>query len=202
LQRYVADLRAALARGGLNAITFLNLLRPGGEQGVEMFSGALPEGDPTAVGFAGEWLIAPILSGATDRFMPVRSPMPVENSLLTPANASSLALLVRLLATQPDFPPFIFGFAATTVAPFGNIRAVQPPVESTRLASRILVGSGARDAQALGDFSSNRAYDAQWVDEKQNAGLRLTYHEQQNSAGVLHVEKALRLPTPETVEAA
>lgn len=55
---------------------------------------------------------------------------------------------------------------------------------------------------ASGDFASNRAYSAAWVEEEQGTGLRLAYSERENSPLGLHVEKILRLTAPETVEAA
>ncbi len=53
---------------------------------------------------------------------------------------------------------------------------------------------------AAGDFSFNRAYNAEWVEEKQDTHLKLTYHEFGNSLAGLHVEKTLRLTAPETME--
>src|SRR5882672_11076858 len=55
---------------------------------------------------------------------------------------------------------------------------------------------------ALGDFASNRAYRAAWVEEKQGTALQLSFSEHENSPAGLHVEKTLRLTAPETVEAA
>jgi len=54
----------------------------------------------------------------------------------------------------------------------------------------------------LGDFASNRAYRAVWVQEKQGTALQLSFSEHENSPAGLHVEKTLRLTAPETVEAA
>ena len=53
---------------------------------------------------------------------------------------------------------------------------------------------------ASGDFASNRAYRAAWVEEKQGTGLQLVYSEHEHSPAGLHVEKILRLTTPETIE--
>src|SRR5467141_2891402 len=57
------------------------------------------------------------------------------------------------------------------------------------------------DISALGDFASNGAYRAGWVEEKQGTGLQLSYSEHENSPAGLHVEKTLRLTAPETIEA-
>jgi hypothetical protein len=54
---------------------------------------------------------------------------------------------------------------------------------------------------ALGDFASNGAYRAAWVEEKQGTALQLSYSENENSPAGLHVEKTLRLSAPETIEA-
>jgi hypothetical protein len=55
---------------------------------------------------------------------------------------------------------------------------------------------------ASGDFASNRAYSAAWVEEEQGTGLHLAYSERENSLIGLHVEKTLHLTAPETIEAA
>jgi hypothetical protein len=55
---------------------------------------------------------------------------------------------------------------------------------------------------APGDFASNRAYRASWVEEKQGTELQLDYSEHENSLAGLQLEKILRLTAPETVEAA
>jgi hypothetical protein len=53
---------------------------------------------------------------------------------------------------------------------------------------------------AAADFTSNRAYRATWVEEKQGTGLQLSFSEHENSLAGLHVEKTLRLTAPDTVE--
>jgi hypothetical protein len=61
-------------------------------------------------------------------------------------------------------------------------------------------GAALPEARAAGDFAFNRAYHGEWVAEKQDTSLRLTYREYQNSTAGIHVEKTLRLAAPETVE--
>jgi hypothetical protein len=63
-------------------------------------------------------------------------------------------------------------------------------------------GAASPEALASGDFSFNRAYYAEWGEEKQDASLRLAYQQYENSSAGMHVEKTLRLAAPETVEAA
>jgi hypothetical protein len=53
---------------------------------------------------------------------------------------------------------------------------------------------------ASGDFASNSAYRASWVEEKQGTGLQLAFSAHENSPSGLRVEKTVRLTAPETVE--
>jgi hypothetical protein len=150
LRRYVSELRGALSDGGLSAMAFLDAPRaatqgvaPFGD-GAEAIAGSTREWKTDGVGFASEWFIPAPRPAATSKPAPIWSPLSTESSPFTQSDASSLALLASALATQPDFPPLISGFAATTFAPSGEIRAIQPPLEDTLLASRILLGSGVR----------------------------------------------------------
>jgi hypothetical protein len=142
LSRYLAELRGALRRGGLNAIPFVSA-HDVAVQGAASFPiGLSPQGQ-TQTGLAGEWLFQPPVAPAAAPGSP-RSPAPPQSSLLTMADASSLVFLANSLGTQPNFPPFLSGFAATTFAPAGELRANQPPPENMLLASRLLLGSGVR----------------------------------------------------------
>jgi hypothetical protein len=63
-------------------------------------------------------------------------------------------------------------------------------------------GDTAARSRASADFSANAAYRAAWIEQEQGTSLQLTYSAHEHSMAGLHVEKTLRLPTPETVEAA
>ena len=63
-------------------------------------------------------------------------------------------------------------------------------------------GAALQQASGAGDFSFNRAYHAEWIEGKEDTGLRLSFQENEHSTAGLHVEKILRLAAPETVEAA
>ena len=142
LSRYLAELRGALRRGGLNAISFVNAPDVA-VQGASSFPiGLSPEG-LTQTGLAGEWFFQPSVAPAAAPGSS-GSPASPQSSLLTIADASSLVFLANSLGTQPNFPPFLSGFAATTFAPAGELRANQPPPENMLLASRLLLGSGVR----------------------------------------------------------
>jgi hypothetical protein len=130
LSRYLAELRGALIRGGLDATLFLSAPDVVGEGAATFFVESVAKG-PTQAGLAGQW------------FFHTTVP-PGESSLLTTADASSLEFLGKSLGTQPDFPPFLSGFATTTFAPAGDSRANQPSPENALLASRLLLGSGIR----------------------------------------------------------
>jgi len=137
LSRYLAELRGALTRGGLDAITFINASNAA-DHGAASFSiGSQPE-DRTQAGLASQWFFRPSVAPAAARNLLSSS------SLLTATDASSLIFLAKSLGTQRDFPPFLSGFAATTFALAGELRASQPSPENTLLASRLLIGSGIR----------------------------------------------------------
>lgn len=57
-----------------------------------------------------------------------------------------------------------------------------------------------KESLAAGDFSFNRAYNAEWVEEKKDVDLKVTFDEYGKSVDGLHVEKTLRLTAPETIE--
>jgi hypothetical protein len=143
LSRYLAELRGALIRGGLEAITFINA-SDAADHGAASFSiGSLPE-DQMQAGLAGQWLFRPSAAPAAAPSAARNSSAPSSSSLVTTTDASSLMFLANSLGTQRDFPPFLSGFAATTFAPAGELHASQPSPENTLLASRLLIGSGIR----------------------------------------------------------
>jgi len=143
LWRYVRELRESLAEGGLHVVALLNVLRPGG-QGVAPSTGDPPENGLPALGFVGEWFIASPASSAAGRSVPVRSRLSAGSSALDASDVSSLTMLVRSLATQPNFPPLLSGFPATMPVPSDDVRVIQPPLDDTLLASRIVIGAGVR----------------------------------------------------------
>jgi hypothetical protein len=130
LLRYLAELRGALIRGGLDATLFLSAPDAASEGAATFPVESVAKG-PTQAGIAGQWHFQ-------------TSAAPGQISLLTTADASSLEFLGKSLGTQPDFPPFLSGFATTTFAPAGDSRASQPSPENTLLASRLLLASGIR----------------------------------------------------------
>ena len=143
LWRYLADLRNALADGGLHAMALLNVLHPDASGAASSF-GAPPTDAPPGLSFVGEWFIAPTYLRSADGRVPAGSQLPAGSSALGAGDVTSLTTLVRSLAAQPGFPPLLTGFSVTIPAPSGDVRANQPPLDDTLLASRILIGAGIR----------------------------------------------------------
>jgi hypothetical protein len=142
LSRYLSELRRALARGGLDAATFLNAASILAHGAPPLSITAATE-DAKAVGLTGEWLYKPSTEPPGSRTDASFSESH-DRARLTALDPSSLSFLANSLATQPDFPPLLSGLATTTFVPAGDIRTAQPPPENMLLASRLLVGSGAR----------------------------------------------------------
>jgi hypothetical protein len=142
LSRYLSELRRALARGGLDTATFVNVPSILA-QGAPPLSITSATEDPKGVGLTGEWLYKPS-SGPPGSRTEASVAESHDSARLTALDASSLSFLANSLATQPDFPPLLSGLAATTFAPADDIRAAQPPPENMLLASRLLLGSGVR----------------------------------------------------------
>jgi hypothetical protein len=143
LARYMGELRGALARGGLDEISFLNV--PGAAvQGLAPLPSASEPEDSSPVGLAGQWIFNPRPSPPMTKLFSINSAALSKKSLLSTTDASSLSFLARTLAAQPDFPPFLSAFSATTFALAGDTQAAQPASENTLLASRLLLGSGIR----------------------------------------------------------
>ncbi len=142
LARYLAELRGAMLRGGLDATSFVTAVDVAGHGGGSLSIGT-PESDPTHAGVAGEWFFSS--SSVRGAAQPASlGSSPARPSVLTADGASSLAFLANSLGTQADFPPLLSGFAASTLALHGDVRATQPSTEGTLLASRLLVGNGIR----------------------------------------------------------
>ena len=142
LLQYLSELRRALARGGLNAATFMNVPSIV-SQGAPSLSIASETEDRKGVGLTAAWLFKPPTEQAVPEHAAASSEGH-ERARLTSFHASAISFLVTSLGTQPDFPPLLSGFATTTFAPAGDIRAVQPPPENILLASRLLLGNGVR----------------------------------------------------------
>jgi hypothetical protein len=143
LSRYLGELRRALTRGGLHAVSFMNVPDVA-IQGVAPLSTASATDGPTEVGLTGQWAFKPGTAQSGPKRIAVSSSAPHESALLRTAEASSLSFLANSLGTQPNFPPLLAGFATTTFAPAGDIRAEQPSRENMLLASRLALGSGVR----------------------------------------------------------
>ena len=141
LSRYLSELRRALARGGLDAASFMNVPAIA-IQGAPSLATVSATGDPKGVGLTGEWVFKPSAEQSVPNRTAASSSEP--RGRLTTLDASSLSLLANSLRTQADFPPLLSRFATTTFAPVDDIRAVQPPPENMLLASRLLLGSGVR----------------------------------------------------------
>jgi hypothetical protein len=142
LSRYLSELRRALARGGLEAASFMNvpsILALGAPQ----LSITSATEDPKGLGLTGEWLYKPS-SGPPGSRMEASTSESRGRARLTTLDAFSISILANSLATQPDFPPLLSGLATTSFAPADDIRAAQPPPENMLLASRLLLGSGVR----------------------------------------------------------
>jgi len=145
LSRYVGELRKALEKGGLEAISFIS--EPDVvTHGVQ----ALPKG--TSVGGEGittHWFFntsteLKLKNNVERTRVEIQSSSPRARFLLSPSDAEYLSLLAKSLAAQPDVPPLLSGFATTTFAPADDVRAAQPSPDNLLLASRILLGTGLR----------------------------------------------------------
>jgi glycosyl hydrolase family 35 len=143
LSRYLSELRRALARGGLHAVSFINVPDVAVQGAAPLFTTSATDG-PREVGLTGQWAFKPGAPRSGPKRMAVSSYAPREGALLTTIEASSLSFLANSLGTQPDFPPLLAGFATTTFAPAGDTRATQPSPENMLLASRLALGSGVR----------------------------------------------------------
>jgi hypothetical protein len=143
LARYLSELRGAIARGGLDAISFVNV-SSAADRGVTPFAG--PEGVdvPSSIAFAGQWFFQPPAALATARPVSLKDVPGPSGPLLTTANAASLIFLAHSLGSQTHFPPFLSAFATTTFAPGNDSHAVQSAPENTLLAARLFLGSGIR----------------------------------------------------------
>jgi hypothetical protein len=143
LSRYLGELRRALRRGGLDAISFMNVPDIV-VQGAAPLSTASATEDQKGVGLTSQWFFKPALEQNIPSRIVASSSGPRQSALLTTADASSLSFLANSLGMQPNFPPLLSAFATTTFAPAGDVRAVQPSPENMLLASRLLLGSGVR----------------------------------------------------------
>jgi len=126
IERYLEELRGALVRGGLDAMSFISIPDISAAGAVPYNSRAGPAA-LSRTGLAGEWI----------------SPAG-QNFSLDATERPDLKFLTATLATQPDFPPFMADFSASTFAPAADTRAAQPSPANTLLASRLLIGSGLR----------------------------------------------------------
>ena len=143
LRKYLGELRGALVHGGLDAIFFLSVPDIPGA-GTVALTDYSPLAPPFRIALAGEWFSPPAVEeNAAQDFQ--GSPSHEDRSFsLRATERSALKFLAATLATQPDFPSFLADFSASTYAPAGDVRAAQPSLANTLLASRLLIGSGLR----------------------------------------------------------
>ena len=139
LSRYLAELRGALIRGGLDAMTFVNARNVAG-QGAPSFSIGSPAQSQTQPGIAGQWLFQPSVARAA-----APASAPAQISLLTtggrivsgiPRGLARNAVDISAVSLRLSRPPHSLPPAIS--------RANQPSPENTLLASRLLLGSGIR----------------------------------------------------------
>jgi len=143
LARYFAELQRALARGGLEAISFVSVSDVSAA-GVAPISMEPAPGTKSQVGLASKRVLPPAVEqSAAERSMKPSSDA-AEEFAVNAAEGISLKLLATTLATQPAFPPFLSDFATSTFAPPDDVRAAQPSPANTLLASRLLIGGGLR----------------------------------------------------------
>jgi hypothetical protein len=143
LAHYLAELRGALARGGLDAISFIDVSNAAGP-GLSPFAATGDADVRTSIAFAGQWLFHPPAARATVRPVSLKDVPGPSGPLLTTANAASLIFLAHSLGTQTQFPPFLSAFATTTFTPGNDTRSELSAPENTLLASRLFLGSGVR----------------------------------------------------------
>ena len=107
LAKYLAELRGALARGGLDAISFLNVPSAAVEGLAAIPSASAPE-DSSPVRLAGQWIFDPQASPLIAKPVSVNSATSLRESLLTTTEASSLSFLAHSLANTAGFPAVSF----------------------------------------------------------------------------------------------
>ncbi len=141
--RYLRELRGALVRGGLDAMIFLDA--PGAaKEGLPQLQGATDNEPPLRIGFAGQWFYERRMPELVATKPAPGPPQYLQGSLLNDGEASVLVSLVRSLDAQSGFPPLVSAFSPTAVLPRDEARISEPPPENGYLASRLLLGAGAR----------------------------------------------------------
>lgn len=134
--QYWSEQRAEMSDAGLDA---LYLVMP---------EHLLTSGLPNLAETSGPESFSPGVAGSW-RYLPPRASEAAgtpekAGSVLDLTDAASLNFLTATLAEQSNFPPVVADFSQTTFAPSDDVRAADPPVANTLLASRILLGSGLR----------------------------------------------------------
>ena len=143
LSSYFSELRRALSRGGLDAISFLSVTNISAAGGAPLSVETAP-GTASQVGLAATRVWPPAVEQRAAEYSK-KPPSDAEHEFsVSAAEGVSLKLLATTLATQPAFPPFLSDFATSTFAPADDIRAAQPSPANTLLASRLLIGGGLR----------------------------------------------------------
>ena len=145
LSRYAGELRKALEKGGLEAISFISETDV-----VTQGAQSLPKGTSAGgEGITTQWFFNTstelVRKNNTERnHVELPSSSPRAGSLLSFSDAQYLSSLAQSLAAQPDVPPLLSDFATNTFAPADDVRAAQPSPDNLLLASRILLAAGLR----------------------------------------------------------
>lgn len=143
LAHYFAELRGALARGGLEAITVVNNPNAA-DRGATLWRNSAGAEGASRIAFAGRWFFQPSApSGVVRSPSLIGIPAP-SGPLLTTESGERLVFLARSLGTQDNFPPFLSQFGTTKFVPANDTHLAQPAPENTLLGPRLLLASGLR----------------------------------------------------------
>ena len=143
LARYVAELRRALMRGGLDTISFLNTSNAADAAVTSVATPHANDFSP-ALALAGQWILRLPASRATNGPSVLKAASGAPGFLLSTSDAWPLILLSHSLGTQESFPPFLSSFTATAFAPANDSQATQSAPENMLLASRLFLANGIR----------------------------------------------------------
>ena len=174
---YVETLCAMLARGGVDALCFIDPEQPRAAAAGSVL--------PQPVAAMGQWFLGPRSDGGA------------EERLISPVDVADLELTVASLATQPAFPPALVEFNAGWYAPEDDARPPFSPSENIRISAHLLLGDGLRglnwfplqDTLTPGGFGApgaNRFY--RW-----DAALSLNGSRQPGAREVAHIGEWLQV---------
>lgn len=123
--RYVGELRAMLAAGGLDVPAFINPFDP------RVAAGGAALEQP--VGVMGQWYLRAEAKPRSEDALP---------RMLGASDASAIEYLTESLKTQPAFPPMMIEYNAAWYTPYDDPRPTESPRENTLLSSRLLIAQG------------------------------------------------------------